>query len=101
MPHCWPAAQTLPQPPQLRGSVSTSTQASPHLLVSPPQAQLPFRQEAPLPQALPQLPQLAGSVRRSAQPPTWQKVVPGEHRQAPDTHSSSGLQGRPQLPQLS
>jgi len=78
LPHCWPAAQTLPQPPQLRGSVSTSTQASPHLLVSPPQAQLPFRQEAPLPQALPQLPQLVPSLRSCTQRPL-QTVSPAPH----------------------
>jgi hypothetical protein len=39
-------------------------------------------------------------MRRSTQVPL-QKLVPGEHRQAPDTHSSSGPHGRPQLPQFS
>jgi hypothetical protein len=38
-------------------------------------------------------------MRRSAQVPL-QNVVPGAHRHAPETHSSSAVHARPQLPQL-
>jgi hypothetical protein len=65
----WPAAQTLPQPPQLRGSTRTLTHTPLQRLVPPPQAQAPLTQDAPAPHTLPQDPQLLGSIATSVHTP--------------------------------
>jgi hypothetical protein len=57
----------LPHPPQLAGSVSTSTHAPPHEFLSGPQTQLPASQIEPPPHGLSQPPQWAGSVFVSVQ----------------------------------
>jgi len=73
-----PALHIFPQPPQLRGSVRTSTHAPPHRLVSGPHTHAPLLQDAPLAQVWPHCPQLAGSICTSVQAPAHTCCAPGQ-----------------------
>ncbi len=61
--------QLVPQAPQLRGSVSVSTQSAPHIVRPPGQDawQVPPAQSSPLAHAVPQAPQFIASVLVSTQ----------------------------------
>src|SRR5580692_7138374 len=64
MVHVCPVAHTLPQAPQLFGSLCVSAQEVPHNVVPPPHdvAHVPCEQTVPLPQTFPHAPQLLLSV---------------------------------------
>jgi hypothetical protein len=97
--------QTLPQPPQLAGSVLVFTQAVPHLVVPETQpAHIPWAHVCWAAQAWPQVPQLAPSFMRLAQPESQQlspmpQIWPMQV-QAPFWHCSGAGQETPQAPQL-
>jgi hypothetical protein len=67
----WPAAQAVPQAPQLAGSSWVSKQRFPHFVVPPRQSTThePREQTRLASQALPHAPQFAGSFCKSAQVP--------------------------------
>jgi hypothetical protein len=71
----WPRAQTLPQRPQLRGSVAVSAQdiapSNMHAVRPTPHmaSQRPDEQSRPAPQVVPHVPQLRLSVRGSTHVP--------------------------------
>jgi hypothetical protein len=77
----------LPQPPQLDGSVSGSTQLWPHPISPAPQPEThaPVEHERPMAHFIPQLPQLLGSVPVSVQAP---------HRRSSRMRSRSDRSGR-------
>src|SRR5918998_1752965 len=72
------AAHTLPQAPQLAGSLRTLTQTPPQSIDSGTQMHSPPTQACPPTQAFPHAPQLAGSISGSTQTPP-QFVVPAGH----------------------
>ncbi len=92
--------QSSPQPPQLRGSVSLSTQAPLHSssVPHPTSVQLRIRQTIPRPHVVPRVPQLFGSVFRSTQLPST-STSPGRHMQVPPEQYSSLLHSTPTPPQ--
>jgi hypothetical protein len=63
----WPGSHAWPQPPQLRASVDSSTQALPHLVRPVVQTQVLLVQTPPLPHWLPQAPQSNAFAVRSTQ----------------------------------
>jgi hypothetical protein len=65
--HISSGAQALPHPPQLRGSICVSEQASPQSVVFAPQVHWLFWQLAPAGQGVLHAPQLFGSLVRSTQ----------------------------------
>ncbi len=96
-------AQTVPQAPQLSGSLEVDAQA-PLQAVSPAgQAlveQVPPTHRCPpaVSQGLPQAPQFAESAFRSTQAPL-QTVRPGRQAQAPERHAWVAAHATPQAPQ--
>jgi hypothetical protein len=58
----WPVGHTLPQPPQLLGSLVVSLQTPLHRISGFVQAQVPFWQLVPPVQLVPHPPQLVGSI---------------------------------------
>jgi hypothetical protein len=71
------AGQTLPQVPQLFGSVFVSTQVPAHTV--PGQVHAPLEQTSPALQVLPQVPQFPVSLDRSRQTPEQQAgMVPAQ-----------------------
>lgn len=99
--HISPEAQSLPQPPQLRGSVPVFTQLPPHRVVPLAQldTQLPLLHELPAAQARPQPPQLAGSLAVFTQD-VPQLVIPLEQPQLPLLQALPAGQVLPQPPQF-
>lgn len=98
--HCSPAAQVLPQVPQLFGSVWRFTQAPEQALCPDGHWQLPPTQDAPVAHALPQAPQLFASVCRSTHAPlhtVWPAIG---QAQVPEVHVRGAAQASPQRPQL-
>src|SRR6185436_1999935 len=73
-----PASQAVPQAPQFFGSMVTSTQALPHLVLPPAQLRphTPAEQTSPAAQTVPQVPQFFGSKSVMVQTPL-QRVEPG------------------------
>lgn len=99
--HSSSTAQRLPQPPQFRGSVRSSTQRLPHVRVPAGQVatQAPrAHRGVPPPHVVPHAPQLAGSLRVFTQPAP-QSVRPGRHSHTPPAQASSSAQVVPQSPQ--
>jgi len=76
------APHALPQPPQLVGSVSTSTHAPLQSFVFEPHTHVPDWQTAPAPHVLPHAPQLVGSIEVSVHSPP-QYVSPTRHAHEP------------------
>ena len=116
--HAWPAPQSVPQPPQLAGSMSVLVQSEeaplPQWLGSfAGQLQTPLAQLSPAGQSAPpsreaQVPQFCGSVWKLVQKPAlplpqWFGSAEG-HAHAPALHDSPPGQTAPpspaQLPQL-
>ena len=60
-----PVPQSLPQVPQLSGSLRVSTHRSPHSVSPEGQMHSPSTQATPAGQDVPQAPQLRGSMARS------------------------------------
>ncbi len=108
-----PDAQTVPQAPQLRGSLAVVTQVPLQRVVPAMQASMqePAEQSCPLPHEVPQRPQLVALVWRltsqpsAALPLQSAKPVRQVKPQAPDEHVEDALAGGrhtvPQAPQLS
>jgi hypothetical protein len=80
--HDVPAAQALPQPPQLAGSLAVFTQDVPQLVIPVAHPQLPLLQALPAGHDLPQAPQLSGSLAVLVQMPPHD-VLPAAQPQAP------------------
>jgi hypothetical protein len=102
---------TVPQAPQLFGSLVGSTQAPPHRIspgghvVALLVLHAPLEQLWPVPQARPQALQLAGSLLRSVHIPVQHAWLPGQFPPAPQvqlpkTQLSPPGQTFPQAPQL-
>jgi hypothetical protein len=99
--HAAPAGHTVPQAPQLFGSVAVSVQV-PLQLVSPATGQLhpPSAQTSPAAHCTPQRPQLFGSVARSVQVPLQFTSPAVEQVQTPSAQMSPAGHTTPQAPQL-
>jgi hypothetical protein len=82
----WNCGHARPQPPQLLGSVRTSTQVPLQSFVSDPQTHRPPWQSAPAPHEWPHDPQFVGSVFVSAQSPLHD-VSPVAHAHVPPLQS--------------
>ena len=112
--HELPDAHTMPQPPQLFGSVRSLTHAAPHcenpglhakLHILPTQVGRPLVTPG---QMFPHAPQFVGSVIVVVQP-DGQHICPGKHggpkpqppgRHIPPLHVDPGAHALPHMPQL-
>lgn len=97
------SAQTVPQAPQLSGSMEVRVQLPLQFSVPAGQSvvQVPRAQASPEAHSLPHSPQLAGSVKVDTQTPS-QLVCPKGQAisvQVPAVHSSPAAQGMSQPPQ--
>jgi hypothetical protein len=98
--HCCPAAQDVPQVPQLAALVARSAQTPPQSVVPLGQAQAPLEQMRLPAQSSEQKPQLFLSVRRSTHE-LLHLARPDPHviEQVPVLHTEPPMQAVPQLPQ--
>ncbi len=101
-------AQTVPQPPQFRGSVAMFTQSPEHAVAPAPQvvAQAPLAQTCPAEHAPPQRPQLALSVLRLVSQPlagfmsqSAKPALQAPIAQLPAAHVAAALGKRHATPQ--
>jgi hypothetical protein len=95
--------QTMPQAPQLFGSILVSAQAAPHFSVPPEQtmSHLPEAQACPDGQAFPQRPQLLLSTAVSTQASPHFSVLPVQTTShLPSEHTCPVVQALPHAPQL-
>ena len=96
-----PAPQSVPQPPQLRGSVMSATQRAPHEASPVGHTHAPAVQLAPVGHCVKHEPHAKGSVARLTHEPP-QLVRPAAHTvvHLPSEHTCPVAQAMPQPPQL-
>jgi len=95
-----PPLQTLPQPPQLLGSLAVGMQLPPQSAVPLGQAQVPPLQLAPKEQTFPHAPQLSKLLRVSTHDEPHCLSAPQPVAQAPFKQTSLLAHAWPQLPQF-